>query len=476
MKHLVISILALVFAFNVNAKSRQAELPAIKYSNAPAVVKGVIKSYKQVGTTDSVTFKFNVFVSSDPTIVKVPVNADGTFFAEINNYYTDRVNFTYKNKTIIFVTVPGEEQSITINPILIDAKDTKKPAIIFTGTLGDFNTDLCQYGDEYESTKILAPIQSEEGLKSLKGLTVSQYKQRVLDLYETATAKVMADKRLCGAFKQYVDATYKYQTLIKILLYGSTLSVANGTDEKYTAPDDYFDFLSEWSPFNKAPIYYTMNTAYAAITGKAMTNYTGKTLELHPSSDELTAAYGYVQSISDFKLLTEAEELGVKASCPHLQNYIFMINDRLKEKIAEAKISTAYKIKEISADLKGEDIFKALIADYKGKPLLVDFWATWCGPCKAAMKTILPLKEELKGKAGFIYITGPSSPRHTWEMTIPDIHGDHYYVTAEQYETLLKQFESQGIPTYVIVDKNGNVVTKHIGYPGNEVIKEELMK
>ena len=59
-------------------------------------------------------------------------------------------------------------------------------------------------------------------------------------------------------------------------------------------------------------------------------------------------------------------------------------------------------------------------------------------------------------------------------MTIPDIHGDHYYVTESQYSELLKQFESNGIPTYVIVDREGNVKNKYIGYPGNEVMEEQL--
>jgi thiol-disulfide isomerase/thioredoxin len=131
-------------------------------------------------------------------------------------------------------------------------------------------------------------------------------------------------------------------------------------------------------------------------------------------------------------------------------------------------------VKNIDENLSGEDVFKALVADYKGKPVLVDFWATWCGPCRAAMKTILPVKEELADKVAFIYITGPSSPKAKWENMIPNIHGDHYYVTDTQWSALLDQFESNGIPTYVVVDKKGKVVNKYVGFPGVEVMKEAL--
>jgi thiol-disulfide isomerase/thioredoxin len=139
-----------------------------------------------------------------------------------------------------------------------------------------------------------------------------------------------------------------------------------------------------------------------------------------------------LESIADFNELSPADIEVVKNECPGLADAILLQNNMLLQRIEEAKYSTAFKVVNIDEDLAGADIFKALIAPYKGKPLLVDFWATWCGPCKAAMKTIQPVKEALAGKVNFIYVTGPSSPKKTWEMTIPDIHGDHYYVTESQ--------------------------------------------
>lgn len=133
-------------------------------------------------------------------------------------------------------------------------------------------------------------------------------------------------------------------------------------------------------------------------------------------------------------------------------------------------------VKSIDKAIAGEEVFKAIVADYKGKPVLVDFWATWCPPCRAAMKTIVPVKEAMADKVTFVYVTTTSSPEDTWNEMIKEIHGDHYYVTEDQWNTLLDQFESEGIPTYVIVDKEGNVVNKYVGFPGVEIVTEELGK
>lgn len=133
-------------------------------------------------------------------------------------------------------------------------------------------------------------------------------------------------------------------------------------------------------------------------------------------------------------------------------------------------------IVQLSDTLSGSNIFNQIVARYKGQPVLVDFWATWCGPCRMAMKTVQPLKKELWGKCAFVYVTSPTSPQAIWSKMVPDIHGDHFYVSEKQWATLMKQFQVQGIPAYVVVDSKGKVLQKHIGFPGEDVLREELTK
>ena len=124
-----------------------------------------------------------------------------------------------------------------------------------------------------------------------------------------------------------------------------------------------------------------------------------------------------------------------------------------------------------------ENIEQHILDKYKGKAVFIDIWATWCGPCRAGHRQMVPLKEEMKGKdVVFIYITSPSSPASKWSEMIKDIDGEHYYLTKDQYGYLLDKYESRGIPTYLLFDKAGKLSFKSVGSRSNEEFKKEIEK
>nr|WP_288834901.1 TlpA disulfide reductase family protein [uncultured Flavobacterium sp.] len=181
---------------------------------------------------------------------------------------------------------------------------------------------------------------------------------------------------------------------------------------------------------------------------------------------------------SNFAPYTERELQAIQKNIKHpfLSNYIVFENDKLKARLEANKSKTGFTVNTVQK-ATGDELFDSMIAKFKGKVIYVDFWATWCGPCKSGIKEIAPLKEEMKSKdVVFLYITGQSSPEKTWSNSIPDIKGEHYRVSEDEWNYLTQKFNVTGIPHYVLVNKKGEVVNPELGHHSNESLKKILEK
>ncbi len=153
--------------------------------------------------------------------------------------------------------------------------------------------------------------------------------------------------------------------------------------------------------------------------------------------------------------LTEKDiQEATKLSSPFYAEALQMMQADAKAKLAAAE---AKAVIEQTPDVPVEQLFDAIIAPYKGKVIFVDFWNTWCGPCRMALKATEPLKEtELKSDSlVWIYIANETSPIVQYKTTIPDIKGKHFRLNNEQWKYLCEKFKIDGIPSYVVADKDG---------------------
>ena len=119
-----------------------------------------------------------------------------------------------------------------------------------------------------------------------------------------------------------------------------------------------------------------------------------------------------------------------------------------------------------------------ILKKYKGQVSYLDFWASWCGPCKKEMPYSQKMKKELLGKdVAFVYIsTDKNSDK--WKSMIDQmqISGDHYRANNSVRNQIVERFNLQYIPRYVLINKEGKVADANAKRPSDPLAVKDIDK
>ncbi len=115
------------------------------------------------------------------------------------------------------------------------------------------------------------------------------------------------------------------------------------------------------------------------------------------------------------------------------------------------------------------------LTDYKGKVVLLDFWATWCGPCKVEIPWFIEFEQQFKDR-GFA-VLGVSMDEDGWDAVKPYIedHKINYRVMLgnEQVSDIYGGLDS--LPTTLLIDRQGKIASVHIGLSlGKEEFRDDI--
>ena len=117
------------------------------------------------------------------------------------------------------------------------------------------------------------------------------------------------------------------------------------------------------------------------------------------------------------------------------------------------------------------------LSDFKGKVVVIDFWATWCIPCRKAMKFYEKLYRE-KHKEGFVVLAISIDQREKKLKNFLKKRPVSFPILHDPEKTLMKKYGVFKIPTTFVIDRSGKIQNKYVGIL-EKVVRarvEELLK
>jgi peroxiredoxin len=126
--------------------------------------------------------------------------------------------------------------------------------------------------------------------------------------------------------------------------------------------------------------------------------------------------------------------------------------------------------------LKDADGNAVNLADYRGKVVLINFWATWCGPCEAEIPWFIEFEKKYKDQ-GFA-VLGVSMDDDGWKSVRPYIasHKINYRIMIGS-EVVSQQFgEIEALPTSFVLDREGRIASNHVGLVDKVDYQNEIVK
>ena len=114
----------------------------------------------------------------------------------------------------------------------------------------------------------------------------------------------------------------------------------------------------------------------------------------------------------------------------------------------------------------------------KDGPLMIDFWATWCKPCKKVMKYLDQYHQDYADQGFKVLMINQDTPRSLGKVKSYIRSQNHQFIIGlDPNKKIAKKLNGEVMPTMILVDKNGFIKWRHQGYiPGEEIEIEKQIK
>lgn len=463
MKQLLNPILfaILLFVIGCTPQKKESTLPV------RTVISGKIQ-HTEVYPTSNEMFAEVVDFRDRKTVFKDSIQKDGSFKIIIYLYAAQDVKMRPLLDRILLH--PGD--SIFIN---IDFKDLGK--VQFSGDRAESNQAFRKY--LWSTAGTFSYYSSDKPKPEEYRHFCDSVRNKAVELQQQFIQKAKPSKEVIQWTTDYININY-YKSLLSYPI--DYFRGDTGSFQYWIETTSYFNFTdsleNNFIEFGHTIVnsdIYDLSREYGAyIVTKGMANYTKQRGASWSQTNQIVlenchspifrqlilGSFQYQLLCSNFvQLFDESKNmLDSVLQVPYIRRPLFDFYDELKKSIEHPEISSKAILSKMGVE--GKVMLDSIIAKNKGKVLLVDLWATWCGPCLEGMKAskeIMP--RYANNDVEFIFIC-VNSTEENWKSTLSrlQIGGQHYYCSNDQSRDIRRGLGVEGIPHYLLINKQGNIV------------------
>lgn len=130
-----------------------------------------------------------------------------------------------------------------------------------------------------------------------------------------------------------------------------------------------------------------------------------------------------------------------------------------------------------SPDFKGVDVNgkEYTLADFRGKYVYIDVWATWCGPCRQEIPYLKKLDEDYKDAQIVFLSLSVDQDKAKWEKMVKEQSMSGVQLHIGQNSSFQQAYKIEGIPHFILIDREGRIIDKKMSRPSmDEVTREKI--
>lgn len=374
----------------------------------------------------------------------------------------------YSNGNIPFFAFPNDTISFHISDeFTVDY--TNKQHEQFNNNLNLINDEIYRIGGS-QLTPMKYKTYTEQEVKNkldsvnlaLKSRLVSLKDSGLLNAEFTKYAKLEIDFYL-------MSSLYDYEFFNKNIFNQKRRIPSEYYWLNDTIVDNYTDFIITGGVatfFNRTQFGYSSSNSRSSIN---------KILNIDSTLTRDILISKEIYSVISNKDFSDAKDL--------INNFFPFIGRNELKRIVKDKYETSLAVYNnpslASARIKGlksndkTGIIEEISGTYKDKVLYLKFWAPYCGPCMAQLPYIKQLETKVSPDDFLVVNICAPYPQEKWRASIKEnnISGVHYLLNDTQYNELKSLLNIQGIPRYVLVNKDGEIVNEDAPIPGDEVLQ-----